>query len=427
MSLFESEAASRDEWKPLAARLRPQTIEQYVGQQHLLGEGAPLRRALESGRIGSMILWGPAGCGKTTLASLLARSMDAHMEERSAVTCGVAEIRKIAAEASHRERRTILFLDEIHHFNRTQQDALLKYVEDGTLILIGATTENPVFSLATPLLSRCRVWSLKPLTEEEMSRILERAIAELGVEVTDEARKQLLRWANGDARVALNGIELAAQLAHPEPRVTAEHIAEAMQRPLLRYDQRGDQHYDVISAFIKSVRGSDVDAALHYLARMLVAGEDPRFIARRLVILASEDVGNADPMALVLATAAFDAVERIGMPEARIPLAQVTIYLAARPKSNSAYRAIQAAMGDLEGKPPPRVPDFLRDPNSRKMETQPSDQEPYLYPHDFGGWVQQRYLPVDHGLSLPYYTPTLAGFEETLARFLEELGKEEEG
>jgi putative ATPase len=254
-----------------------------------------------------------------------------------------------------------------------------------------------------------------------MSAILDRAVAALDVEIAEDVKSHLLRWSNGDARVLLNGIEMAAQLAHPERQVTAEHVAQAMQRPLLRYDQKGDQHYDVISAFIKSVRGSDVDAALHYLARMIVAGEDPRFIARRLVILASEDIGNADPVALILATAAFHAVERIGMPEARIPLAQVTIYLAAQPKSNSAYRAIQAAIQDLEGKAAPRVPDHLRDPNTKRLETAREEDASYLYPHDFGGWVEQRYLPEDHGLSLPYYRPILAGYEQKLAQFLEDL------
>jgi putative ATPase len=424
MSLFEPEA--RDpEALPLAARLRPQRLEDYVGQAHLLGADSPIRKALDLGRLGSVILWGPAGCGKTTLARLIAQSMDAHFVEESAVTCGVADMRKIAAEARNRTRRTVLFLDEIHHFSRTQQDALLKHVENGTLTLIGATTENPTFSLANPLLSRCRVLALKPLHPEEIRAIIRRGEEFLAVSLTEEAADQLVRWANGDARVALNGVELAAQIAAPTKRIEAEHIAAAMQRPVLKYDAKGDQHYDVISAFIKSVRGSDVDAALHYLARMIRAGEDPRFIARRLVILAAEDIGNAAPLGLVLATAAFHAVERIGMPEARIPLAQVTVFLCASPKSNSAYVGIERALADLDRVPPPRIPDYLRDPNTKRYEGEPQDPDPYLYPHDYGGWVEQRYLPEGSGLALPYYVPIPAGHEKKLAEFLASLEKKD--
>lgn len=423
MSLFEPE--ERDaEALPLAARLRPKSLEDYVGQAHLLGADSPIRKALDLGRLGSVILWGPAGCGKTTLARLIAQSMDAHFVEESAVTCGVADIRKIAAEAKNRTKRTVLFLDEIHHFSRTQQDALLKHVENGTLTLIGATTENPTFSLANPLLSRCRVLALKPLQPDEIYVILHRGEEALGVSLSEEAAEQLARWANGDARVALNGVELAAQIAAPGTRVEAEHVAAAMQRPLLKYDAKGDQHYDVISAFIKSVRGSDVDAALHYLARMIRAGEDPRFIARRLVILAAEDIGNAAPLGLVLATAAFQAVERIGMPEARIPLAQVTVFLCACPKSNSAYVGIERALADLDRASPPRIPDYLRDPNTKRYESELQDEAPYLYPHDYGGWVEQRYLPEGHDLALPYYIPIPAGHEKKLAEFLASLKAE---
>lgn len=423
MSLFEPEAPDL-EAMPLAARLRPKAFDEYVGQSHLLAQDSPIRKALNAGRLGSVILWGPAGCGKTTLARLIAHSMDARFVEESAVTCGVAQIRQIAAEAKSRSRRTVLFLDEIHHFTRTQQDALLKHVENGTLTLIGATTENPTFSLANPLLSRCRVLALKPLQPDEMREIIRRGENALGVSLSEGAVEQLSRWANGDARVALNGIELAAQIAAPETQIEADHIASAMQRPLLKYDQKGDQHYDVISAFIKSVRGSDVDAALHYLARMIRAGEDPRFIARRLVILAAEDIGNAAPLGLVLATAAFQAVERIGMPEARIPLAQVTVFLCASPKSNSAYVGIERALADLERTPPPRVPDYLRDANTKRYEGELQDEEPYLYPHDYGGWVDQRYLPEGHGLSLPYYVPLPGGYERKLAEFLASLREE---
>lgn len=418
MDLFDGDAQS--DRAPLAARLRPKTLSEFVGQEHLMGERSQVRQALERGALGSVILWGPAGCGKTTLARLIADHADAHFETRSAVTTGVAEIKKVAGEAKHRAKPTILFLDEIHHFTRTQQDFLLGFVEDGSLTLVGATTENPTFSLATPLLSRCRVLVLKPLGDADVESIAHRGARSAGVEVDPEAMQMLVRFANGDARVALNAIEFATQLAHPSARIEPEHVSQAMNRPLVRYDQKGDQHYDVISAFIKSVRGSDPDAALHYLARMLRAGEDPRFIARRLVILASEDIGNAAPMGLLIATSAFHAVERIGMPESRIILAQATLFLAASPKSNSAYVAIDKALSDLDRVPSPKVPDRLRDPNTKRHDVD-LDEGTYKYPHDFGGWVEQEYLAQDHGLSLPYYVPVTRGYETKLAAFLEML------
>lgn len=426
MSLFE-EPAENKPFAPLAAKLRPQRLEEFVGQEHVVGLDSPFRGAIESGNLGSAILWGPAGCGKTTLAHLIAKYSDAYIENKSAVTCGVSEIREISREAQTRKRRTILFLDEIHHFSRTQQDALLGVVEDGTIQLIGATTENPLFSLAQPLVSRCRIIILKPLTADDIKKIAERASDFLQVELIKEGMDALCRWANGDARVAINALELAAQIASPEKKINSEHIETAMNRPVTRYDAKGDQHYDVISAFIKSVRGSDPDAALHYLARMLIAGEDPRFIARRLVILASEDIGNANPMGLVIATSAFHAVERIGMPEARIVLAQATIFLAASPKSNSAYMGIQKAMEDLESKPAPSVPDYLRDPRSAHHERRQgmTIDKDYLYPHSFGGWVKQDYLSPEHGLSLPYYVPIESGHEKKLKEFLDSLNKKE--
>jgi putative ATPase len=391
-----------------------------VGQRHLLGEDSDIRSAIERGALGSVILWGPAGTGKTTLARIIAAHADAHFEARSAVTSGVAEIRKIAEEAKHRSKKTLLFLDEIHHFSRTQQDALLGFMEDGTVTLVGATTENPTFSLATPILSRCRVLILKPLSDDDINEVIKRGINAVGVNADDEATTLIVRWANGDARTALNAVEFSAQLAHPEKTITAEHVSRAMNQPLTRYDRKGDQHYDVISAFIKSVRGSDVDASLHYLARMIRAGEDPRFIARRLVILASEDIGNAQPMALLVASAAFDVVERIGMPEARITLAQATVFLAGSPKSNSAYLAIDAALADLDRVAAPRVPDYLRDANTKRHDDTVSN-EPYKYPHDYGGYVKQAYLPDDHALSLPYYKPLTKGYESKIAEFLKAL------
>ncbi|MCH8273873.1 MAG: replication-associated recombination protein A [Armatimonadetes bacterium] len=425
MSLFEEPKI--EERAPLAARMRPRSLDEFVGQEHLVGPESPIRRAAEEGALGSVILWGPAGCGKTTLARIFATYAGAHLEEASAVSCGVADVKKVAAAARHRAQATLLLLDEIHHFTRTQQDALLAFVEDGTLTLIGATTENPTFSLAAPLLSRCRVLVLKALADDDIRQILRRAARELKVAVTEDAEAHLTRWANGDARVALNGLELAAQLAHPATRIEPELVSQAMQRPMTRYDARGDQHYDIISAFIKSVRGSDVDAALHYLARMVLAGEDPRFIARRLVILASEDIGNAAPMGLLIATAAFHAVERIGWPEGQIVLAQATVFLAASPKSNSAYEGIGRALADLKQKPAPPVPDHLRDPRSKLYEERgvapDSERTESLYPHEFGGWVAQNYLPEGHGLSLPYYVPIPSGYETKMKEFLESLGR----
>ncbi|MBV6503555.1 MAG: putative AAA domain-containing protein [Fimbriimonadales bacterium] len=385
-----------------------------------------MRSTIERGATGSVILWGPAGCGKTSLAQIIAKYAGAHLEARSAVTCGVKDIREIALAARVRSIPTLLFLDEIHHFSRTQQDALLEFVEDGTLTLIGATTENPTFSLANPLLSRCRVLVLRSLDDEDIRTLVRRAAEAEEISLSQEAEDLVVRWANGDARVAMNGIEYAAQLALPHNAIGAELVAQAMNRPLTRYDAKGDQHYDVISAFIKSVRGSDVDAALHYLARMIRSGEDPRFIARRIVILASEDIGNANPMGLVVAMAAFHAVERIGMPESRIILAQATVFLAASPKSNSSYLAIESALSDLDRVPAPRVPDHLRDPNTKRWEDRGiSEQKPqgtYKYPHDFGGWVEQDYLPPGAGLSLPYYVPVPHGYEQKLKAFLDSLG-----
>lgn len=418
MTLFEREPPP--DRMPLASRLRPKSLAEFVGQSHLLGEGSQVRAALERGALGSVILWGPAGSGKTTLARLIAQHADAHLVARSAVTTGVAEIRRIADEAKHRERPTILFLDEIHHFTRTQQDFLLGYIEDGSLTLIGATTENPTFSLATPLLSRCRVLVLRPLSDEDIRVIALRGAKELAVELDSDALEMLVRFSNGDARVALNAVEFSEQLAYPTRVILPEHVSQALNKPVVRYDKEGDQHYDVISAFIKSVRGSDVDAALHYLARMVRAGEDPRFIARRLVILASEDIGNAAPMGLLVAMTAFHAVERIGMPESRIILAQATVFLAASPKSNSAYLGIEKALGDLDRVPPPKVPDYLRDPNTLRHGVA-VDSEQYKYPHDFGGWVEQEYLPPGHGLNLPYYVPIATGYETKIAAFLASL------
>jgi putative ATPase len=407
---------------PLASRMRPRTLGEFVGQQHLLAPGMPVRQAIEEGKLGSVVLWAPPGCGKTTLAYIIARHMDAHLEATSAVTAGVADVRKIAAAAKDRlafeGRPTVLLLDEVHHFNKSQQDALLGYLEDGTLQLVGATTENPFFVLNNALLSRARVLPMKPLGPEDVERLVRRALADedqglgaRGLTIADDALLHLVTIANGDARLALNALESASLLAPLKGEVTLDLVEQVLQRQAVRYDRQGDYHYDTISAFIKSVRGSDADAALHYMARMIEAGEDPRFIVRRMIVLASEDVGNAEPQALVLATAALHAVERIGMPEARIVLAQVVTFLAEAPKSNKAYLAIEHALADVKDKPLQPIPMHLRNaPHSGLREM--GHSEGYEYPHDFpGAWVEKDYLPADAGLNTPYYEPSDRGYE----------------
>lgn len=406
---------------PLATRLRPRSLEELVGQSHLLAPTNPIRKAIERGTLGSVILWAPPGCGKTSLAYLIAHYAHAFVESRSATTTGVADLRRIAQAARERRRltkqATLLILDEIHHFSRTQQDALLSYLEDGTLTLVGVSTENPFFALAPALLSRARVLVLKPLTDSEIGTLVQRALTDvergLGasqLQITEEALQHLVRCANGDARLALNALEVASQLVERGGTLTLPLIEQVLQRPAIRYDQQGDDHYDTISAFIKSVRGSDPDAALHYLARMLVAGEDPRFIMRRLLILASEDIGNADPRGLVVAAAGAQAVERIGMPEAQLVLAQVTTYLACAPKSNAAYLALQRALADVQNKPLPPIPLHLRNAPHSALKAL-GHGEGYQYPHDFPGhWVEQTYLPEGEW-NLPYYEPSDQGEE----------------
>jgi putative ATPase len=383
---------------PLATRMRPRTLEEFVGQAHLLGEGMPIRRAIEQGALGSVILWAPPGCGKTSLAYLIAHYTDAFVEAHSAVTAGVADIRKAAERARQRLKTagqpTLLLLDEIHHFSRTQQDALLGYLEDGTFTLVGATTENPFLALSNALLSRARVLTLKPLSEAEVRLLIERALhdAERGLgarrlQIAPDAREHLVRCANGDARLALNLLETAALQTPDEGTIALPVIEQLLQKPMLRYDQQGDYHYDTISAYIKSVRGSDPDAALHYLARTLLAGEDPRFIVRRLLILASEDIGNANPTALVLAAAGAQAVERVGMPEAQIILGHLTTYLACSPKSNASYVALKRALEDARTKPLTPIPMHLRNAPHPGMREQ-GYAEGYQYPHDdpAAGW-----------------------------------------
>ncbi|MDH7570840.1 MAG: replication-associated recombination protein A [Armatimonadota bacterium] len=415
--------------------MRPRSLDEFVGQEHLLGPGKALRRAIEADHLSSAIFWGPPGCGKSTLAWVIARLTRCHFETFSAVTSGVADVRRVTSAAQQRRarqgRRTILFVDELHRFNKAQQDAFLPHVEDGTIVLIGATTENPFFEVNSPLLSRARVYRFQSLAPAEIERILknaiedkERGLGNLGVEVSPEAMRHLTDLAGGDARSALNGLELAAMLAAPDEegkrRVTLELAEEAMQQRALLYDREGDNHYDTISAFIKSMRGSDPDAALYWLARMIAAGEDPRFIARRIVIQAAEDVGNADPMALVLATAAAHAVEYVGMPEAQIPLAQAAVYLATAPKSNASYVGISRALADISQRGPAPVPLHLRDASYRGARALGHGRD-YRYPHDFpGGWVEQEYVPPG-AMSRPYYEPTDRGFEAEIQRRLERL------
>ncbi|BCW95202.1 MAG: replication-associated recombination protein A [Fimbriimonadales bacterium] len=419
---------------PLATRMRPRTLEEYVGQGHLLSEGMPIRRAIEQGALGSVILWAPPGCGKTSLAYLIAHYTHACVETHSAVTAGVADIRKAAERARQRLKTTgqptLLLLDEIHHFTRTQQDSLLGYLEDGTFTLVGATTENPFLVLSNALLSRARVLTLQPLTDADVRLLIERALhdSERGLgarnlQMAPDALEHLTRCANGDARLALNILETAALQTPDGGVIELPLIEQLLQKPLLRYDQQGDYHYDTISAFIKSVRGSDPDAALHYLARMLLAGEDPRFIVRRLLILASEDIGNANPTALILAAAGAQAVERVGMPEAQIILGHLTTYLACSPKSNASYLAIKRALEDARTKPLTPIPLHLRNaPHAGLREL--GHAEGYLYPHDDPrGWVEQQYMP-DGDWSLPYYEPKSLGIESKILDFIRHVRRE---
>ena len=401
--------------QPLAARMRPATFEEYVGQGHLVGQDTALSRLLAGGNLPSIILWGPAGTGKTTLAHLLADAVGAELIQLSAVSSGVADARKVMQGARGGMFRTVLFVDEVHRWSKAQQDVLLPAVEDGTITLIGATTENPYFSLNTPLLSRCLLLRLEPLPEDALATLLRRALTDedrglgrLGVTIDDDALAHLTQIAGGDARIALMGLDASALAATQAdaPRITLEIAADAVQKKAIVYDRQGDAHYDVISAFIKSIRGSDPDGALFWLARMLEAGEDARFIARRLIVHASEDVGLADSVALVVAVAAAQAVEHVGLPEARLNLAHATIYLATAPKSNSVITAINRAMEDAPGADP--VPLHLRDASYRGAK-QLGHGEGYRYPHDFPGHaVEQDYRPAKY-VGRVYYEPSGQG------------------
>ena len=400
--------------EPLAYRMSPRDINEYFGQEHILGEGKLLRRALEADRITSLILYGPPGTGKTALAKVIAEKTKAHFEWLNAATAGLDELRKIIQSARTRKARgmrTILFLDEIHRFNKLQQDALLPDVEEGNITLIAATVENPFFYVNSALLSRSQIFELKTLSEENIMKILgnalsdrERGLGYLKICVEENALQHMARMSDGDGRKALSALEIAVLTTTPAEdgciHLTLSVAEESIQKKVVVYDKKGDQHYDTISAFIKSMRGSDPDAAIYYLAKMIYAGEDPRFIARRIVICASEDVGNADPMALVLAISALKSIEFIGMPEAKIPLAQATIYIANAPKSNACYKAIESALEDIKTEQTMEVPDHLKDshyPGAKKL----GHGKDYKYPHDYGGQVEQGYLKKKK----KYYTP----------------------
>ncbi|HMG26322.1 MAG TPA: replication-associated recombination protein A [Acidimicrobiia bacterium] len=426
-------ASARDdrlhERAPLAARLRPRTLDEVVGQEHLLGPGRPLRVLIEGDRLSSVVLWGPPGTGKTTIARLIAGVTAKAFEPLSAVSAGVKDVREVVDRARERlgehGRGTILFLDEVHRFNRTQQDALLPHVEEGLIVLIGATTENPYFSLTGPLLSRSTLFRLDPLAPDDIRTLLERALTDTerglggaGITVDGDALDHLIDRSEGDARHALTSLEVAGALAAEEGRkdVTLADAEAALALRAIRYGD--DEHYDVLSAFIKSIRGSDPDAGLYWLARMLEAGEDPRLVARRLVILASEDIGMADPQSLLVADAAARAVEFVGMPEARLNLAQAVLHLALAPKSNSVIAGIGAAVDDVRNRPAGAVPKHLRDasyPGAAKL----GHGEGYVYPHDApAGWVPQQYRPSEVETRV-YYRPGAQGREAELGELLE--------
>ena len=415
--------------RPLAARMRPRSLDEYAGQTHILAPGQLLRRAIEADRIQSLIFYGPPGTGKTSLAQIIALQTKSKFERLSGVESNVADMRRVLSAAANRQENTgqstILFVDEIHRFNKAQQDVLLPDVESGVVKLIGATTHNPFFFVNSPLVSRSQIFELRPLGEEDLYALLQRALKDeerglgyMKIAVDENALRHLAKISDGDARKALNALEIAALTTAPSPdgtiQVTLAVAEQSIQKKAVVYDGDGDAHYDTISAFIKAMRGSDPDSALYWLAKMVHAGEDPRFIARRIVIHAAEDVGLADPMALVLANAAFQAAEFIGWPEARIPLAEATIYIATAPKSNSTVTAIGAAMKDVESGRTIAVPEHLRDDHYKSAQRLGHGQG-YKYAHDFDG----HFVPQDYGTDKIYYEPTEQGVEKKIKERLE--------
>jgi putative ATPase len=427
MDMFNEQGKQqRMQQAPLATRMRPNNLNGFVGQEHILGKGRVLRRAIEADRIPSMIFWGPPGCGKTTLAFIIANSTGAFFAPVSAVSANVADLRRIVEQAKERRqvnmRKTILFIDEIHRFNKTQQDAVLPYVEDGTVILIGATTENPSFEVTSPLLSRSRVLPLKPLTEAEIQVLILRAlkdkflgIGELNADLTTEAMNHLIGMSHNDARIALNTLETAAQNTLPDAEgkrpITLAVIEDAFQKRAVLYDKAGEQHYDLISALHKSMRDSDPDGSIYWLAMMLEGGEDPLYIARRMIRFASEDIGMADPQALVVAMAAQQAVHFIGMPEGNLALAEAAVYLATAPKSNSLYAAYSKVQGEIKKGSSESVPLHLRNPVTPLMQEMGYGKD-YKYAHDFPGHiVEQQHLP-DSLKGKQFYTPGNLGYEK---------------
>ncbi|WP_417847722.1 replication-associated recombination protein A [Thalassoglobus sp.] len=431
----QQEKQAQTKAQPLAARMRPRSLEEFVGQRHFLGKGMLLQRMLQADRLGSMIFYGPPGTGKTSLGQVIALQTQCHFAVLNAASVGVKELRTELEAARDRlsrgDGRTILFVDELHHFNKTQQDVLLPDVEAGVVNLIAATTANPFFSLASALISRSQVFEFKTIDEEDIAQLLRRALAdkerglgETGAKATDEAIEFLAEICDGDARRALTAFEIGVLSLDENNKVFNLQVAqESIQKKAVLYDAKGDQHYDVASAFIKSIRGSDPDAAIYWLARMLVAGEDPRFIARRIVISASEDIGNADPQALVIANSAAEATERVGMPECRIILSQAVTYLASAPKSNASYKAVDAAIDDIENNRIVPVPTHLKDAHYQGAKDL-GHGEGYQYAHNSGdGWVDQDYL----GVEKTYYEPVDRGYEAEIKKRLDELRQRRSG
>lgn len=434
MELFKEEKP-KEAMAPLADRIRPRSLDEFVGQGHIVDKGRFLRTAIESDKIPSLILWGPPGSGKTTLAHVIANATDSRFVFFSAILEGIKEVREIVKEAEiefKKGKRTILFVDEIHRFNKAQQDAFLPHVEKGTIVLIGATTENPSFEVNAPLLSRCRVLALKSLTNDDLKAILknaatdkDRGLGSLNLVISEDAIDHIAKASHGDARTALNALEITAEAAKPDEegtrKIELKDAEESLQRKALLYDKGGEEHYNVISAFIKSMRGSDPDAALYWMARMLEAGEDPLFVARRMVIFASEDIGNADPHAISVAVSAFQAFHFLGMPEGWIPLAHAATYLATAPKSNASYIGYLSAKEDVVTKGPLPVPLHIRNAPTKLMKDMGYGKG-YKYPHEYGGYVKETYLP-DELKGKIYYKPKETGYEKTIKERLEKLKK----